>query len=71
MKPFALTAIVAVLLHAPAWSAEAPPVGSIKAVAGGYAKQLKTGLLEQMSKNGPEGGITACSATAAQMVDET
>ena len=71
MKPFALTAIVAVLLHAPAWSAEAPPVDSIKAVAGGYAGQLKNGLLEQVSKNGPEGGIAACSAMAAQLGAET
>lgn len=71
MKPFALTAIVAVLFHTPAWSAEAPPLDSIKAVAGGYAKQLKSGLLEQMSRNGPEGGIVACSATAAQLGAET
>lgn len=71
MKPFAMTAIVAAMLHPPAWSAEAPPLDNIKVVVGGYAKQLKSGLLEQMSKNGPEGGIAACSVKAAQLGAET
>lgn len=59
------------MLHTSAWSAEAPPVDSVKAVAGDYAKQLKSGLLAQMGANGPEGGITACSAQAAQLGAET
>lgn len=71
MKPIALAAFAAIMLHTAAWSAEAPPVDSIKTVAGGYAKQLKAGLLEQMGTNGPEGGISVCSSQAAQLGAET
>lgn len=71
MRLVVLAASAALILHTPAWSAEAPPVDSVKAVAGGYAKQLKSGLLEQMSKNGPEGSIGSCSAMAAQLGAET
>ncbi|HUX62307.1 DUF3365 domain-containing protein [Sulfuricella sp.] len=71
MNRFVLTAIVAAMLHTSAWSAEAPSPDNIKVVAGGYAKQLRSGLMEQMSKNGPEGGIAACSVKAAQLGAET
>lgn len=67
MKRFALTAFAAAMLHTSAWSAEAPPLADIKVVVGDYAKQLRAGLMEQMGKNGPEGGITACSVKAAQL----
>lgn len=66
-----MAALAAVMLHTSAWSAEAPPVDSVKAVAGSYAKQLKSGLMAQMGSNGPEGGIAACSAQAAQLGAET
>ncbi|KAF0166225.1 MAG: hypothetical protein FD157_844 [Rhodocyclaceae bacterium] len=71
MKRLVLTTFVAATLHTSAWSADAPPLDSVKVVAGGYAKQMKSGLIEQMSKNGPEGGIAACSVKAAQLSAET
>lgn len=67
MNRFALTTIAAVMLHTSAWGEEAPTPDNIKAVAGDYAKQLRANLMEQMSKNGLEGGITACSVKAAQL----
>ncbi len=67
MKRFALATIAGVMLHGAAWSAEAPSPDSIKAVAGAYAKQLRAGLMEQMSSNGPAGGIRVCSEKAAQL----
>lgn len=70
-KSFALTAIAVVMLHTPAWSAEAPPIGKVKVVAGGYAEKMKLGLMQEMSTKGPEGGIAGCSAQAAQLGAET
>lgn len=71
IRTTAMAALAAALLPATGWSADAPPVDSVKAVAGDYAKQLKSGLMAQMGANGPEGGITACSAQAAQLGAET
>lgn len=71
MRRFALMTIAATMFHINAWAAEAPPLPEVKAVAGGMAKKMKDTLLDQMSRNGPEGGIAACSEKAAQLSAET
>lgn len=64
--------VSAPLAGAPAYAADdAPPVGKVKAVAGAYAKQLRTALLEAMSNEGPEKAMNVCSDKAAQVGNET
>lgn len=67
MKCLASAAIAATMLTFNAWASDAPPVEEVKAVAGGYAKQLKSALQESMSKNGPAASLSVCSERAAQL----
>lgn len=67
MKCLALTAIAATMLTFNAWASDAPPVEDVKAVAGGYAKHLKSTLQESMSKSGPAASLSVCSEKAAQL----
>lgn len=71
MKCFALTAIAATMLTFSAWASDAPPVEEVKAVAGGYAKQLKSTLQESVAKNGAAASLSVCSEKAAQIGAET
>lgn len=73
MKPaaFAVIALAAAPLIQPAIAADAPPIAGVKAVASGYAKQLKGNLQDRMSKEGPQGAISVCSDKAAQIGSET
>ncbi|HMM47330.1 MAG TPA: DUF3365 domain-containing protein [Thiobacillaceae bacterium] len=67
IRTTAIAALAAGLFPIFAWSADPPPLDDVKAVAGGYANELRAGLMAQMRANGPEGGIQACSALAAQL----
>ncbi len=55
----------------PVVAADAPPVDDVKAVAGNYAKQLKSSLVEAMTKEGPEMAMRVCSDKAVQVGNET
>ncbi|MCR4347359.1 MAG: DUF3365 domain-containing protein [Sulfuricaulis sp.] len=55
----------------PVVAGDAPPVDDVKAVAGNYAKQLKSALLEAMTKEGPEKAMSVCSEKAVQIGNET
>ncbi len=67
MKHIVLTTLSTALFHFNAWGADAPPVAEVKAVAGSYAKQLKSALQEAMGRGGPEAGIAACAEKAGQI----